>query len=196
MKAVSSLALSLVMTSKVPDGGGDLASFKHLERLRYFLGRLLGSDDFRDEQRYHLDRMRRHNRYLHGWGAVNGLEVGAESADSVSITPGLAIDCAGNEVVVTEMQRVPVVPKHGTQYVGILYVEEETHPVPMHDGSAAPGRVRESSQVVVVDEDPCADHRGMGPGTPGCGVLHAVCIASITPQRGGWKIRHHGRRGS
>lgn len=56
----------------------DSHGFDHRpERLNYFYGQLLGVQDFRDEQRYFLEKMRLHNRCLHGYGAVCGLEVTA-----------------------------------------------------------------------------------------------------------------------
>ena len=44
-------------------------------RVRYFDGQFLGSQDFIDEQRYFLGKLRRHDEYLHGWGTVCGLAV-------------------------------------------------------------------------------------------------------------------------
>ena len=55
----------------------------------------------------------RHDRYLHSWGIANGLElVGTPRTDTagqyveVTVSPGLAIDGAGREIVVTESVRV------------------------------------------------------------------------------------------
>ena len=55
----------------------------------------------------------RHDRYLHSWGIANGLElVGTTRTDTagqfaeVTVSPGLAIDGAGREIVVTESVRV------------------------------------------------------------------------------------------
>ena len=49
------------------------------ERLRYFPRQLLTADDMRTEQQYFREKLRRHNRMLHGWGVVCGLQVVAES---------------------------------------------------------------------------------------------------------------------
>lgn len=55
----------------------------------------------------------RHDRYLHSWGIAHGLElIGAPRTDTagqyveVTVSPGLAIDGAGREVVVTESVRI------------------------------------------------------------------------------------------
>jgi hypothetical protein len=46
-----------------------------LSRNHYFTGKLLTAEDFNDEQNYILERHRRHNRKLHGYGVVCGLQV-------------------------------------------------------------------------------------------------------------------------
>src|SRR5688500_10227169 len=45
------------------------------ERVKYFYGQLLGVREFQSEQAYFLEKHRLHNRYLHGYGVVCGLEV-------------------------------------------------------------------------------------------------------------------------
>src|SRR5205823_3343015 len=46
-----------------------------LVRTRYFSGELLTAENLSQEQTYFLDRFRRQNRILHGWGVVCGLDV-------------------------------------------------------------------------------------------------------------------------
>jgi len=85
------------------------------ERVKYFYGQLLGVREFQSEQSYFLDKHRLHNRYLHGYGVVCGLEVrlaggppdpcaphgeGAAAAARVELGAGLALDCLGNEIAV------------------------------------------------------------------------------------------------
>ena len=43
------------------------------ERLAYFHGQMLSSDDLRTEQAYFREKHKLHNRCLHGWGVVCGL---------------------------------------------------------------------------------------------------------------------------
>jgi hypothetical protein len=51
------------------------AHFPELTRLKYFYGQLLGVHDFQTEQNYFRDKIKLHNRCLHGYGTVCGLEV-------------------------------------------------------------------------------------------------------------------------
>jgi hypothetical protein len=44
-------------------------------RLRYLYGQLLGVADFQAEQSYHREKMRLHNRCLHGYGVICGMLV-------------------------------------------------------------------------------------------------------------------------
>ena len=73
-----------------------------LERVNYFPRQLLDAEAMRTEQAYFLQKLRRHNRYLHGWGVVCGLEVTAAPVDDkprqVEIGPGYALDGPGNEI--------------------------------------------------------------------------------------------------
>ncbi len=44
-------------------------------RLKYFYGQMLGANDFATEQSYFREKLKLHNRCLHGYGTVCGLEV-------------------------------------------------------------------------------------------------------------------------
>ena len=79
-----------------------------IERPRYFFGQLLTADEFTQEQDYHREKARRHNRTLHGWGIVSGLEVGKGRAGAVTINPGNALDPYGEEIVVERKVVVPL----------------------------------------------------------------------------------------
>lgn len=75
------------------------------DRVHYFTGRYLAARDFKDEQSYHRSHHYLHNRMLHGWGVVCGLEVVQHDQEDcrgkyVRIGSGLAIDCCGREIVV------------------------------------------------------------------------------------------------
>ena len=78
-------------------------------RNHYFTGKLLVERDFTDEQRYHMGKVRRHNRWQHGWGTVCGLVVGEHPLDVcqnqyVVLEPGLAVDCCGREILVPRQE--------------------------------------------------------------------------------------------
>src|SRR5262249_37150925 len=75
-----------------------------LERVNYFPRQLLTADDMITDQQYFIAKLRRHNRYLHGWGVVCGLAVTiaptATSPWMVLISPGYALGPYGDEIYV------------------------------------------------------------------------------------------------
>jgi len=73
-----------------------------VRRVNYVDGQILTAADLRAEQGYHRQMRYLHNRALHGSGIVDGLEVEVTGSDEVWVTPGLAIDARGREIVVTE----------------------------------------------------------------------------------------------
>ena len=84
----------------------DSCSLGILERPRYFARQLVTPAELNLEAEYFAERIRRHNRMLHGWGVVCGAQVcrvraaegpGAEPW-KVRVRPGFAIDGHGNEI--------------------------------------------------------------------------------------------------
>src|SRR5690348_15337026 len=79
------------------------------ERPRYFAGQLLSDKELTSEQAYTLLKNRLHNRYLHGWGVVCGLQVAcSDCAGFISLKPGYAIDPCGNDIIVCADQEFNV----------------------------------------------------------------------------------------
>ncbi len=74
------------------------------ERPRYFCGQLLTDKDLDAAQRYVIEKNKLHNRYLVGTGVVCGLAVRCDPCDECAVTvePGHAIDCCGNDIVLCE----------------------------------------------------------------------------------------------
>lgn len=170
-----------------------------LERVHYFTGQILSPDDLRAEQDYFLARLRRHNRYLHGWGVVTGLGVSVDEAGDVRVDPGLAIDCFGSEIVVPAPQKLSIADGLERGFVALAYAETGTRPTPVPAGdpeaSTTFSRIREGFRLEVSPENPCPDHERMGPGTAGCGLPHPVCIARLRRwKRHGWFVEARGRR--
>ena len=72
--------------------------------VRYHFGQLLGVDDFETDQAYHRGKQWLHNGWLHGYGAVWGLDVTIPKDDQgdlvgeVRVESGLALDAAGHEL--------------------------------------------------------------------------------------------------
>lgn len=74
-----------------------------LERTRYFPRQLVTPDDLTQDQRYFRDKLRRHNRLLHGWGIVCGVDVApAGSPWQVRISPGYVLGPHGDEILVSD----------------------------------------------------------------------------------------------
>jgi hypothetical protein len=84
-------------------------SEKPIERLNYFNGQRLQAGDFRLEQDYHIRVRRWLNRSLYEPGIAMGLEVHAiPGAPRVRVSPGLAIDALGREIILLEDTEVPI----------------------------------------------------------------------------------------
>jgi predicted flap endonuclease-1-like 5' DNA nuclease len=70
---------------------------------RFFCGQLLTDADLSALLKWARDRFGL-SRYRHGWGVVCGLDVRGKfgSPTTVTVTPGYAVDCCGNDVIVCE----------------------------------------------------------------------------------------------
>lgn len=77
-----------------------------LARVNFFNRQLLTADDMTTECDYFLQKLRRHNRFMHGWGVVCGLNVTAApvtgAAWRVQIGSGYALGPYGDEIFVGE----------------------------------------------------------------------------------------------
>jgi hypothetical protein len=130
-----------------------------LERVRYFPRQLLTADDMRCEQEYFREKVRRHNRYLHGWGVVCGCTVEVVTVaktPTVRVCPGYAVGPQGDEIFVDRCIDVDLktgaseqpcsvrwpcppigeVPTAGhdpaTVYIAVRYAECFSRPVRVH----------------------------------------------------------------
>jgi len=164
-----------------------MSQFRQFERPHFFTGQLLTADDLHADQDYIRGKSRLHNRFLHGWGIVAGLQVSVEHEDLV-ISPGLALDCAGNELVLPEPERIPLTGLVGRHYVAIQYVEVPIGQTPSAQGGIEFSRVREAVRVELTSANPGAGHGGMGPASPGCGHGHALCLATVSPRGTHWRV--------
>ena len=191
-------------------------TFGRFKRLQYFEGMLLTEQDFQDEQTYYREKLRLHNR-LHGQGVVCGLdlkakciEVEGKSVWKIFIETGLALDCAGNEIVVCQPQRVDIETKIRELYqscqtvdplptlcVGLTYCECKSDPEAQHVTDCIDNflprhfsRVREgyAVQVFTQDELPkCCKHDDCWPddndkgSKETCWELAGCCQAECCP---------------
>jgi len=83
----------------------------------FFEGQILGAIDLQDTVEYSRGQEARHERYLHTWGIASGLELSAKPKQievnnntidyqEIWLSPGLAIDGRGREILVPEAHRL------------------------------------------------------------------------------------------
>jgi hypothetical protein len=105
-----------------------------IQRLNYFNGQRLEAGDFKIERSYHIDIRHRLNRSLFTSGIAEGLEVEVKPGDAhkVIVSPGLALDSLGREIILVEPVDFAVTgfvtEKPGDPVIGnyliIQYIEE------------------------------------------------------------------------
>lgn len=82
----------------------DCTTESGLERVRFFPGQVLTADDMTQDADWVRQRLRRHNRYLHGWGIVCGCDVrpptGSDKPWQVHICPGFILTPQGDEIYI------------------------------------------------------------------------------------------------
>jgi len=173
-----------------------------LKRVNYFSGQLLTSADLIAEQEYHLNRWRRHNQWCHGWGVVGGLEL-TVTGSTVVVSPGMALDCAGDEVCLAAPASVSLPTRVGTpaiRYVVLSALEELTDPVPVLGTSEAPelplwySRVVETSRPSLVAADPAAGHQSREGRCRVCGRSHGVTLGRLRRAGNRWSVDARYRR--
>jgi hypothetical protein len=163
-----------------------------LERVRYFQRQLLTADDMLTDQDYFREKMRRHNRLLHGTGVVCGLDVtaapDAEAPWRVRIGEGYALGPQGDEIsvpgdvfvdlarcgpgVVTDpcdparLHGTAVAGRRGQVFVAIRYAECLTRPVRSGAGCGCDDIACEYSRVRDSFELECIDDPAPFPEAP------------------------------
>jgi hypothetical protein len=113
--------------------GGNLEQF---ERNKYFYGKLMTVRDFETEQNYFNEKRHLLNRLIHGIGIVCGFDKIETDPDgaNVSLSPGVAIDCCGREIVVDKEDKYLVngtFKDKDTNCLYLKYAECEKEPVPV-----------------------------------------------------------------
>lgn len=156
-----------------------------LQRLNYVPGMLLGADEFRVEQDYVRERLKRRNRLLHGAGIAAGLGVTVElntTCSRITIAPGLAFDPMGNEIAVEQPADLALPPEGQDLLVLLRFAERPCRLLPVVSSTTTdalddrssnqPTRVVESFTVALA-ATPTAD---------------AVTIARLRQVRGRWRV--------
>src|SRR5215467_8637122 len=68
-------------------------------RPRFFAGQILTEADLNRLEQYVVNKNQLHNRYLHGWGVVCGLEVLRHPCgDRVTVRSGYALSPCGDDI--------------------------------------------------------------------------------------------------
>ena len=98
------------------------------QRVRFYDGQFLGSQDFVDAHRYHIDRLRRLLDHMVVPGVAYGLTVTTTAAWTLKVSPGTAVDGRGRLVVLAAAAEGLDVPREHqgkTIDVAIVYGEVE-----------------------------------------------------------------------
>lgn len=126
--------------------------YETVDRNRYFTGKFLTERDFTQEQEYFLARHSLHNRLLHDWGVVCGLDVKVLDDDAdpcyghvVRVAPGMALDCTGRPIILSDRGHC----------VDLLTLPPEGEECPAHRGREKAGKGAEGkgkSKAATADE--------------------------------------------
>ncbi len=113
---------------------------KEIKGIHYFNGLFMKAEEFELEQNYHKRMRRLHNRYLHTWGIVWGLDInkstkaGALPSD-VTVTEGMALNKVAEggeelskEIILTEDRDVSLAA-YGAGKGIYIYISYEEKPV-------------------------------------------------------------------
>lgn len=166
-----------------------------IEFVRHYPRQLITAEDLNDQVSYVREKLKRHNRMLHGYGIVCGLTF--DSARKV-IQRGYALSPCGNEIMVPEdvpfdPQLVARAPDTGgcpppeevdipdERFLVVCYRECPTRPVRVHaagcgchDDACEYARTREWYELCLLDKRPHShpvpvEGEGEGENTPvGC----------------------------
>ena len=167
---------------------------KPFVRNNFFAGRLLTAEDLSLEQQYIRGKQQLHNRALHGFGIVAGLEVDhGEKKNTLVVAPGLAIDCQGNEIVVAGAVELafPESVADPTTYVVIRYRETESgfgFAGQKPDGTGSHPRIEESFVTTFNSVNLNQRHRHVNGRWQACGNPHGLVLARLRRTSGQWRL--------
>ena len=156
---------------------------KALKRLRFFAGQVLTAESLELERQYSREKLKRHNRTLHGFGIVSGLIVFVKTG-TIIVEPGLALDCEGNELVVSSVQSLLVsaaIDSLSSAFVSLRYAEDETD-------FASAATITEAVAIEVAQENFNRGHRHLRARWLTCGQAHPLTIAKLKHSSQGWRV--------
>lgn len=139
-----------------------------IKRLYFYEKQFLRTQDFQDEQAYHIEMRRRHNIAHHTWGIVVGLNIIQDPTSKVwSVQPGMAVDAFGREIIVfdpeplkteTVAAQLAGMSKPVQLNIWVAYnVEKLDRPAPGYEVCGIEDqftRVRETFRLIYQDDPP------------------------------------------
>jgi len=163
-----------------------------LRRPRFFSGKLVTPENLELQQQYFREKLKRHNRSLHGFGIVSGLKVTVNSGQIV-VEPGLALDCEGNELAIETAQSIvpPANVDWHTAFVSVCFVEEGAGTIPTAGAEGASNitaTIIESFRLAVAQENSNRGHRHLRARWLACEQPHALTIAKLKQSSQGWRV--------
>lgn len=150
-----------------------------MERTSFHTGQLLTAEDLNREQDYFRNKLKRHNRMLHGFGVVSGLRV-TYAGGRILVDPGFALDCEGNEISVSEPRTMPTLPVSDDRRVAYVNIR--------YDESCSANTITESFEICFGDENRNRGHRHLRARWLACGEAHPLTIAKLRCNSQGWSV--------
>lgn len=144
-------------TSVAAAAGACAMARETLKRPHFFAGKLIDAATLQSEQDYHRETHRRHNRNLHGFGIVSGLEVRVgETADAdgdhIVVEPGYAIGPCGAEIAVSECVRLALPAGGDAVFVSLRHWDHPCAWVPTQAGIPEVGCIEEACVFAIVSD--------------------------------------------
>jgi len=169
-----------------------------LKRNNHLSAGELTAEEFQTDQQYFLEKLRRHNRALHGFGVVYGLKTNRQGTQIV-VEPGLALDCGGNEIVVAQVVKteLPVEPAESScVYLCLRYAERYAEKLCGVDSDRSGNEsslIEETFELVILSQNPHRNHRRQKSRWMACNRPHELALARLQHKAGGWRMdrRYH-----
>ncbi len=146
------------------------------QRAPFFHGKVLTPEDLEHTQQYFRERFKRHNRSLHGFGIVSGLNVSVKSGQVV-VEQGLALDCSDAD--------------RRAAFVNVRFIDvcaDRTAIAEAEESSERTGYLAESFELAVSPENSNRGHRHVRARWLACGQPHALTIAKLKLSSRGWRV--------
>jgi hypothetical protein len=170
-----------------------------LERINFWNGEPLNAADWKTEQGYHMSVQRLLMQGLFSPGVVNGLEVGKKDAQTVTVSPGLALDARGREIFLADETEL-IVPNHqpstpglGGYFLVIRYAEQAVAGASLActipSSSTPANRIREQPQLYWSETRPNPSLCAAGNVDSACGIVLAKVLLDASCQVAGIESR-------